>query len=58
MSDRMEERFDMFIDNHWPHMVSRVGRLEGKTQMIIGFGLGSIALLSTILGVLLSGVGM
>jgi hypothetical protein len=26
---QVQTRFDEFMDNHWPHMERRVGRIEG-----------------------------
>lgn len=45
----MEDRFDEFLANHWPHLVSRVARLEGMFAVGLGIGLA-------ILGILIKGV--
>jgi hypothetical protein len=47
----MEERFNEFMDNHWPHMQARVGRIEGAiwlmagTMMAVGGLLGALVML-------------
>ena len=49
----MEDRFNEFMDNHWPHMVAKVAALE--TKVTIGGAIG-LALLVAILGVLVKGL--
>jgi len=31
----MDDRFDEFLLNHWPHLISKVGRLEGMQKGIL-----------------------
>ena len=49
----MNERFNEFMDNHWPHLVSRVGNLEGKLTILLWVTAGGLGLLGAILGVLI-----
>ena len=45
MDDNLVRRLERFLDNHWPHMESRVGRLEGEVKVLLGIsvlGLGGI----------------
>ena len=51
-NNNMEERFNEFMDNHWPHMQARVGRIEGAMWIIAG----SLIAIGSLLGVLVSPV--
>ena len=46
----MRQRFNEFMDNHWPHMERRVGRLEGEMYVV----LAAMAAVITLLGVILT----
>ena len=47
--ERLANRFEQFLDNHWPHMQTRVGRLEGQSKVIIGLTMLGLAGIVTIL---------
>ena len=47
--DYIEKRFDEFLNNHWPHMESRIGRLEGQVYVLLGVGGITIAGIITVL---------
>ena len=38
MAENFQRRMEQFLDNHWPHMMSRVGSLEGQVRLLIGIG--------------------
>ena len=44
-----EKRLDEFLDNHWPHMESRMGRLEGRVHVLVALGGVTIAGIITML---------
>lgn len=39
------DRFDEFLANHWPHLVSRVARLEGMVAVSLAVGLAIFGML-------------
>jgi hypothetical protein len=45
----MRQRFNEFMDNHWPHMERRVGRLEGEMYIMLAAMTAVISLLGVIL---------
>jgi hypothetical protein len=47
--DYIEKRFDEFLDNHWPTMERRIGRLEGQVYVLLGIGGITIAGIITVL---------
>ena len=49
MDERLAKRLENFLDNHWPHMQTRVGRLEGQSKVIIGLTMLGLAGIVTIL---------
>ena len=44
-----DQRLAPFLDNHWPHMERRVGRLEGQIYVLLGVGGVTIAGIITLL---------
>ena len=44
-----EKRLDEFLDNHWPHMESRMGRLAGMVHVLVALGGVTIAGIITML---------
>jgi len=44
----MNDPFNEFLTNHWPHMVSRVARLEGMVAVGLGLGAALVGLVATI----------
>ena len=34
----LDKRLASFLDNHWPTMERRVGRLEGQSMVLLGLG--------------------
>ena len=44
-----EKRLDEFLDNHWPPMESRMGRLEGMVHVLVALGGVTIAGIITML---------
>ncbi len=49
MDDHFRRRMEQFLDNHWPHMMSRVGSLEGQVRLLIGIGGVALAGIITLL---------
>ena len=49
MEKRILDRFERFLDNHWPHMESRVGNLEGQVKILIGISTLTLAGIITML---------
>tara|TARA_Y100000310_G_scaffold62741_1_gene58014 strand:+ start:1833 stop:1994 length:162 start_codon:yes stop_codon:yes gene_type:complete len=49
MDERLQRRVEQFLDNHWPHMMSRVGSLEGQVRLLVGIGGITIAGIITLL---------
>ncbi len=49
MEERHVDRMDRFLDNHWPHMVSRVGNLEGQVKILLGITTLTLAGIITML---------
>ena len=47
--ERLAKRLDQFLDNHWPHMQARVGRLEGQSKVLIGLTMLGLAGIVTVL---------
>jgi hypothetical protein len=45
----LEKRLDEFLDNHWPTMESRVGRLEGQIFVLLAAAGITIAGIITVL---------
>ena len=45
----LEKRLDEFLDNHWPTMESRVGRLEGQLFVLLAAAGITIAGIITVL---------
>jgi hypothetical protein len=45
----LEKRLDEFLDNHWPTMESRVGRLEGQIYVLLAAAGITIAGIITVL---------
>ena len=45
----LEKRLDEFLDNHWPTMESRVGRLEGQIYVLLAVGGITVAGIITVL---------
>ena len=45
----LEKRLDEFLDNHWPTMEGRVGRLEGQIYVLLAAGGITIAGIITLL---------
>ena len=49
MNNRLEDRLNQFLDNHWPHMERRMGRMEGEVRILISLGLVIIAGIVTVI---------
>ena len=49
MDKKLQERIEQFLDNHWIHMESRVGSLEGQVRLLIGIGGVTLAGIITLL---------
>ena len=49
MDERFQRRMEQFLDNHWPHMESRVGNLAGTVRLLVGIGGITIAGIITLL---------
>ena len=49
MDENLQRRMEQFLDNHWPHMMSRVGSLEGQVRLLIGIGGVTLAGIITLL---------
>ena len=47
---RRRTRFDEFLDNHWPHMQARVGRIEGAVWFMAGALVAIVSLLGVLVG--------
>ena len=45
----MEDRLDRFLDNEWPHMMARLGRVEGAVWFMGAAMLAVVGLLTAIL---------
>ena len=45
----LDDRITKFLDNHWPTMERRVGRLEGQIYVLLGLGGITIAGIITVL---------
>ena len=49
MEMRILERMENFLDNHWPHLTSRVGNLEGQVKILLGITTLTLAGIITML---------
>ena len=47
--ENMEKRLNEFLDNHWPTMQRRMGRIEGVTWVMLPM----LGLIMTMMGVLI-----
>ena len=47
--DHIEKRIDEFLDNHWPTMERRIGRLEGQIMVLLGVGCITVGGIITVL---------
>ena len=45
----LDDRITQFLDNHWPTMERRVGRVEGQIYVLLGLGGITIAGIITVL---------
>ena len=45
----LDDRITKFLDNHWPSMERRVGRVEGQIYVLLGLGGITIAGIITVL---------
>ena len=45
----LDDRITQFLDNHWPTMERRVGRVEGQLYVLLGLGGITIAGIITVL---------
>ena len=46
---KLDERLERFLENHWPHMERRVGRLEGESRILISLAVVMLAGIITLL---------
>ncbi len=51
---KFEERFGRFLENEWPHLMARVGRLEGAGWAIAGGIFAGMSAIIALLGVLVA----
>jgi len=45
----LEKRLDEFLDNHWPTMERRIGRLEGQIVVLLAVGCITVGGIITVL---------
>jgi hypothetical protein len=43
MDQKLQDRIEQFLDNHWIHMERRVSRLEGKVYLLVGISTLTLA---------------
>ena len=51
--EQWEEKWDKFITNDWPHMMTRIGRVEGTVYFMAAALTAVVGLLTTVLVVVL-----
>ena len=49
MDDHFQRRMEQFLDNHWPTMERRQGRLEGQIMVLLGVGCITVGGIITVL---------